>query len=109
MHQLDRLLSHVWMVRTFLKHCDEVEEDEELAEIPRELYDFALALGGPLERGDAAEYLRLAKKKFYRVQRAAEKFAALQPEISSHTNFRMAVQSLTAATEEMARVLAQLT
>ena len=28
MHRLDALLSHVWMVRTFIKHSEEVEEDE---------------------------------------------------------------------------------
>ena len=27
------LLAHLWMVRTFLKHSDEVEEDAELNEI----------------------------------------------------------------------------
>ena len=32
MHQIDRLLSHVWMVRTFLKHSEEAEEDDELRE-----------------------------------------------------------------------------
>ena len=27
MKQIDALLSHVWMVRAFLKHCEEAEED----------------------------------------------------------------------------------
>ena len=30
MCRVDALLSHVWMVRTFLKHSEEAEEDEEL-------------------------------------------------------------------------------
>ena len=30
MQRLDELLSHVWMVRTFLKHSEEAEEDDEL-------------------------------------------------------------------------------
>ena len=30
MLQIDTILSHVWMVRTFLKHSDEAEDDEEL-------------------------------------------------------------------------------
>jgi hypothetical protein len=43
------------MVRAFIKHSEEAAEDEELAEVHRELYDFMLALGGPLKAGDAAE------------------------------------------------------
>ena len=39
---IDDLLSHVWMVRAFLKHCEEAEEDEELREVPRALYDLSL-------------------------------------------------------------------
>ena len=31
MQTIDTLLSHVWMVRAFLKHCEEAEEDEELS------------------------------------------------------------------------------
>ena len=29
MLRLDNLFSHVWMVRTFLKHSDEAEDDDE--------------------------------------------------------------------------------
>ncbi len=47
MHQVDDWLSHVWMVRTFLKHSDEASDDEELAEVHRSLYDFMLALVHP--------------------------------------------------------------
>ena len=28
--EIDKALSHVWMVRTFLKHSEEAEEDDEL-------------------------------------------------------------------------------
>ena len=37
MHRINELTSHVWMVRTFLKHCEEAAEDDELMEIPRGL------------------------------------------------------------------------
>ena len=50
--KIDELLSHVWMVRTFLKHSEEAEEDDELLEVHRTLYDYMLALGGPLQAGD---------------------------------------------------------
>ena len=64
--KLDQLLSHLWMVRTFLKHSDEAEEDEEVAEVHRDLYDFMLALGGPSSEGDHASCLKVARKKLDR-------------------------------------------
>lgn len=106
MHRIDTLLSHVWMVRTFLKHSDEAAEDEELAEVHRELYDYMLALGGPLQGGDADTYLRTARKKYPKLSRAAELFRNIQPEVSIHMNFQMAAQSLTVAVNEIGQVLA---
>jgi cob(I)alamin adenosyltransferase len=106
MHAVDTQLAHVWMVRAFLKHSDEAAEDEELAEVHRELYDYMLALGGPLKEGQADEYLKLARKKLRKLQQAAEQFARIQPEISQHTNFIMAVASLRAAVAEVTRLLA---
>src|SRR5262252_5413904 len=105
MHAIDTQLSHVWMVRAFLKHSDEAAEDEELAEVHRELYDFMLALGGPLKEGNSEEYLKLAKKKFGKLKRATELFERIQPEVSQHTNFVMAVASLKAAVGEVERML----
>jgi cob(I)alamin adenosyltransferase len=106
MHAIDTQLAHVWMVRAFLKHSEEAAEDEELAQVHRELYDFMLALGGPLKEGNAEEYLRLAKKKYSKLKRAAEQFVQIQPEISQHTNFSMAAASLTAAVAAVGRLLA---
>ena len=39
MQRIDALLSHVWMVRTFLKHSEEAEDDERLCVVQRDLYD----------------------------------------------------------------------
>jgi cob(I)alamin adenosyltransferase len=49
--QVDEQLAHLWMVRTFIKHSDESQDDEDLREVARELYDFILALcqNGPQE------------------------------------------------------------
>jgi cob(I)alamin adenosyltransferase len=105
MHAIDTQLSHVWMVRAFVKHSEEAAEDEELAEVHRELYDYMLALGGPLKEGNSDEYLKLAKKKFSKLKRAAELFERIQPEVSQHTNFQMAVVSLKAAVGEVERLL----
>ena len=92
--RIDELCSHMWMVRTFLKHSEEHEEDEELRDVQRGLYDYMLALGGPLKDGDHAKYLKQAKKKLRKLKNANELFQEIQPEISSHTNFQMAAVSL---------------
>ena len=101
MQQIDTLLSHVWMVRTFLKHCEEAEEDDELCEVHRGLYDFMLALGGPLNANDPASYFKQARKKLSKLKRATDLFVEIQPEVSGHTNFQMAAQSLTAAVSQI--------
>lgn len=105
MHRIDTLLSHVWMVRTFLKHSDEAEDDEELCDVHRALYDYMLALGAPLKAADPAAYLRQARKKYAKLKQACELFREIQPEISQHTNFCMAAQSLTAAVGEIGPLL----
>jgi hypothetical protein len=105
MQRIDALFSHVWMVRTFLKHSDEAGEDEELSEVHRELYDIMLALGAPWQSGNADEYLQLARKKLAKLKRATGQFVAIQPEISTHMNFQMAARSLQSAVGEIERLL----
>ena len=60
---IDTQVTHVWMIRTFLKHADEAEDDEDLRAIVRDLYDFILAVGPLDEVEDPAVYLKMAKKK----------------------------------------------
>lgn len=91
---IDALLTHVWMVRTFLKHCDEADDDEDLREVVRDLYDFILAVG-PLDAvDDPKTYMKMAKKKLRRLRGATELYESIQPEVSGHTNFVMAARSL---------------
>jgi hypothetical protein len=105
MRRIDDLLSHVWMVRTFVKHSEEAEEDDDLNEVHRKLYDFMLALGNAWKQQDADAYLKQAGKKLRRLREATELFAEIQPEVSTHTNFQMARHSLEVAVNEIAEIL----
>ncbi len=107
MRQIETQLSHVWMVRAFLKHSDEAEDDVELQEIHRTLYDYQLAVGGAWQEQNAEAYLKAARKKLSKLRQASEDFARIQPDVSAHTNFQMAAASLTAAVTEIARILDQ--
>lgn len=106
MNEIDAQIAHIWMVRTFLKHCDEVKDDEELASVHRDLYDFMLALGPSLDAGDGEAYLKMVRKKISSLRRASQLFTAIQPEVSGHMNFKMAAQSLTLAVAEIDRLIA---
>jgi len=105
MNEVDAWISHVWMVRAFLKHCDEATDDEELADVHRGLYDFMLALGPSLDSGDARRYLRIARKKIGKLKAAAGAFREIQPEVSGHMNFRMAAKSLMLAVQRIDELL----
>ena len=107
--EIDVQLSHVWMVRTFIKHSEEAEEDDELREVHRDLYDFMLALGEATRNQDWPKYLKNARKKMKRLKRAHELFAEIQPEISSHTNFQMAAISLKTSVEKIESLLDEQT
>ena len=100
-HAIDQQVSHLWMVRTFLKHADEAEDDEELREIVRDLYDFILAVG-PLDEAESpTNYLKFAKKKLGKLKRATALYEEIQPEVSGHTNFVMAARSLRIAVDQI--------
>ena len=105
MRAIDEQVAHVWMVRAFLKHSDEATDDEELASVHRDLYDFMLALGSALYAGDGVAYLKMAKKKLSKLKKATELFVEIQPEISGHTNFKMAARSLELAVRNIIGLL----
>ncbi|HQU46448.1 MAG: amidohydrolase [Planctomycetia bacterium 21-64-5] len=109
MRRIDALVSHIWMVRTFVKHSEEAEDDDELMDVVRTLYDFCLALGPAWTAQDSAEYLKLVRKKYAGLREAAAKFAELQPQVSDHTNYKMAVRSLAAAIDDIGSVLSAAT
>ena len=103
---IDREIAHVWMIRTFLKHADESEDDEDLRDIVRDLYDFILALGPLDEVEEPAVYLKAAKKKLSKLRKATELYEEIQPEVSGHTNFVMAARSLRTSVNRIAEIVA---
>ena len=50
--KLDVVLAHAWMVRTFLKHADEIQEDEEFLEVPRTIFDVCRSVEPAKQHGD---------------------------------------------------------
>jgi len=102
---IDAEVAHLWMVRTFLKHCDEAEDDEELRGVVRDLYDFILAVGPLDEVDDPAVYLKSANKKFSKLRKATELYEKIQPEVSGHTNFVMAARSLRIAVDRIGELI----
>lgn len=102
---IDTEITHVWMIRTFLKHADESEDDEDLRSVVRDLYDFILAVGPLNEVDDPAVYLKMAKKKLSRLRRATELYEEIQPEVSGHTNFVMAARSLRTSVDRIEAVV----
>ncbi len=102
---IDEQLSHLWMVRTFIKHSDEAIDDEELRDIARELYDFILAVAPAKQAEDDEAYIKMAKKKLAKLKSAASLFVDIQPDVSTHTNFEMAAKSLTLVVAKISSLL----
>jgi hypothetical protein len=106
MERINTILAHAWMVRTFLKHADEIQEDEELLQVHRMIFDYIRALEPSYQQRDAADYLRRAQGKLPKLRRVAELLAAEYKRVSDHTNFVMASASLNACVREIEATLA---
>ena len=101
------ILAHAWMVRTFLKHADEIQDDEDMLEVPRTVFDFIRATEPAHQVGDAPEYLHRIRGKLPEM-RVADYFAREHRRVSDHTNFQMAV-SLSGCVRQIEEVLAAVT
>jgi hypothetical protein len=108
MKRINVILAHAWMVRTFLKHADEIQEDEEMLEVHRMIFDYARALEPSFQRQDAKEYLHRARGKLPKLKRMAELFAREHRRVSDHTNFEMAAASLSGCVHQIEEILAQV-
>lgn len=104
--RLNTVLAHAWMVRTFLKHADEIQADEGMLDVPRTLYDSIRAVEPAHERGDLADFLRRLKGKLPKLRRVADHFHAHFKEFSPHTNFEMAAASLLGVVRHMEEIFA---
>ncbi len=108
MERINLVLAHAWMVRQFLKHADEVQEDEEMLDVHRMIFDYSRAVEGAYQRRDAAEYLHRARGKLSKLRKVAEFFHENYRRVSDHTNFQMAAISLKFAVMQIEEVLAQV-
>lgn len=98
-------LAHAWMVRTFVKHSDEVEQFPELMGIVRAVFDLSRAVEPRV--GEPVEYFKMLDKKLSELRKAAEQFAIDAPHASTHTNFAQAVISIRASVGELEQLLAE--
>jgi len=105
MERINTILAHAWMVRQFLKHADEVQDDEGMLEVHRMIFDYIRAVEPSYQRKDAKEYLHRARGKLSKLRRQAEIFAQSYRRVSDHTNFEMAARSLSGCVREIERVL----
>jgi hypothetical protein len=101
----DEVLAHAWMVRTFIKHCEEVDDYPELMEIVRSVFDISRALETRLT--DHVAYLRMLQKKLGKLRKAAEQFQVDALRASTHTNFQQAVKSILVCVRELELLLSR--
>jgi hypothetical protein len=104
--RLNTVLAHAWMVRTFLKHADEIQEDEELLDVPRTVFDSIRMVEPSYQRRDFKDYLRRIRGRLPKLRRAAELFEREFRRASDHTNFEMAARSLSGCVRHIEEVLA---
>lgn len=108
MQRLNVVLAHAWMVRAFLKHADEVQDDEELLEVHRTVFDYIRATEPSWQRQDAKEYLHRIRGKLPKLRKAAEFLAENYQRVSDHTNFEMAARSLSGCVRQIEEILAKV-
>lgn len=97
------IFAHAWMVRTFVKHSEVVEDFPELMQVVRTVFDTARAIESKV--GEPAEYLTTLRKKISKLKAAAIQFAVDAPKASDHENFRQAVISLNCCVAEFEAIL----
>jgi hypothetical protein len=105
MQRINATCAHLWMVRTFLKHAEEIQDDEDLLTVPRTIFDAVRALEPSFQRGDTKEYLLRVGGKLPKLRRVAELFEREARRVSDHTNFAMASASLTECVRRIEEIM----
>lgn len=105
MERLNVTLAHAWMVRNFLKHAEEIEEDEEMLGVHRMIYDVIRAVEPAWQKRDAGEYLHRLRGKLPKLRKVSEYFSAEYRRVSDHTNFEMAARSLAGCVSQIEEIL----
>jgi hypothetical protein len=98
-----QVMANAWMVRTFIKHSEEVEDFPELMGIVRAVFDTSRALETRVD--DPAGYLKMLRKKIGKLKSAAKQFEADARVASTHTNFQQAVISIHFCNEQLDELL----
>jgi hypothetical protein len=83
-----KIMAHAWMIRTFIKHSDEVEDYPELNEMARTIFDVFRAVETQVD--DPPSYFRTVRKKLGKLVSAAIQFEKDAWHASTHTNFQQA-------------------
>lgn len=106
--KLEGVLAHAWMVRTFLKHADEAQEDADVLDVHRTIFDVCRAVEPARERGDAKEYVQRLRGKLSKLRRASAWFAENYKRVTDHTNWQMASLSLATCVVRLEEILAEV-
>jgi len=98
-----QVMANAWMVRTFIKHCEEVEDFPELMGIVRAVFDTSRALETRVD--DPTGYLKMLRKKIGKLKTAARRFEEDAAEASTHTNFQQAVIGMHFCNQQLEELL----
>ena len=105
-NRCDEIMSHAWMVRTFVKHSEEVEDYPELdglMGIARTIFDACRALETQVD--NPSKYLHMLRKKIGRLKKATIEFERDAKQVSVHTNFMMAIRSTQICVRDLEELL----
>ena len=100
-----KVMAHGWMVRTFIKHSDEVEDYPELNEMARTIFDVFRAVETQVE--DPQSYFKTVRKKLAKLSAASEQFEKDAWHASTHTNFQQAAIAAKFLGEQLLELVAE--
>ncbi|MCA9034316.1 MAG: hypothetical protein KDA91_04250 [Planctomycetaceae bacterium] len=100
-----KVMSAAWLVRTFVKHSDEVDDFPELNEMARTIFDVYRAL--ETQTDDPQSYFTIVRKKLPKLKAAAVQFQKDAWHASTHTNFQQAAICAIFVGEQLSELLTE--